>query len=489
MKTQRLFRLFSIAVLVVAFLGAHTTSASASVTFVVRVAYDGYDANLGDGVCATTSGRCTLRAAIQEANFNPGADTIEFQLAGGGVHVMSILGSPLPGITEQLTLDGTSQPNCTVPCIVLSGALIAGTNTGLSIATNNSVIKGFIITSWGGDGIRISGNDNIVKSNDIGFWPDNPASLPNGDGIAILGSNNRIGGTLASERNVISGNTWNGIILTGKVGAADSGNVIQGNYIGTNASGNAALGNGSAGISVLGPLRNTTIGGATTGARNVISGNLSAGIQVAYNVINTIIQGNFIGTNAVGNGALGNGPWGGIWIFGGATRTQIGGTAANMGNKIAYNAGAGITIVEGATLRNSIRRNSIYQNANLGIDLGDDGVTVNDTLDPDNGPNGLQNFPIINSATSATRIIVGQLRSRASQAYALDFFSSPTCDASRYGEGKTFLGSADVTTNPTGVANFSVPMTVAFPVGSILTATATDAAGNTSEFSLCRAAN
>jgi CSLREA domain-containing protein len=494
MKTQRLFRLFSIAVLVVAFLGVHTTSVSASVTFVVTQVNEGDDANPGDGICATAGGPCTLRAAIQEANANLGADTIQFNLPGGGVHVISITSGPLPVITEQLTLDGTSQPNCTVPCIVLSGAALAGANTGLEITASDNIVKGFIITSWDvGILILNLSNNNQIQSNDIGFWPGNPASLPNDTGIWIYGANNLVGGTLASQRNVISGNLYAGINV-GNGGFATSDNIIRGNYIGTNETGSAALANGQAGIYIQGSV-NTVIGGATASARNVISGN-GTGIFVDGG-IGTLIQGNFIGTNAAGSGALGNGAAGGIWIGGiwienGATRTQVGGTTASMGNRIAFNTGAGITVADSITIRNTIRRNSIYKNSQLGIDLGNNGVTPNDTRDPDLGPNRLQNYPVLTSAKSATRVIAGRLNSKPNQTFVLEFFSTPAnmgCDPSHYGEGRTFLGLASVITNATGVASFSRAMTFAFPVGSIITATATDSLGNTSEFSACRTAN
>ena len=45
-------------------------------------------------------------------------------------------------------------------------------------------------------------------------------------------ANNTIGGTAASARNIISGNTNDGVYVTG---ALATGNAIQGNFIGTNA--------------------------------------------------------------------------------------------------------------------------------------------------------------------------------------------------------------------------------------------------------------
>ena len=68
----------------------------------------------------------SYRMVFDETNAAGGVHTINFHLPGSGVHVMSITSGPLPVVTSPLILDGTSQPNCTVPCIVLSGAVVGG---------------------------------------------------------------------------------------------------------------------------------------------------------------------------------------------------------------------------------------------------------------------------------------------------------------------------------------------------------------------------
>ena len=122
----------------------------------------------------------------------------------------------------------------------------------------------------------------------------------------------------------------------------------------------------------------------------------------------------------------------------------------------------------------------------MGIDLtpGGPGVTPNDPLDADTGPNDYQNFPVITSArvTGDTVKILGTFDSAASKTYRLEFFGNDALDPSNYGEGKTFLGSTDVTTNASGHADLDV----SFPAlaGALrVTSTATDPAGNTPEFS------
>lgn len=360
--------------------------------------------------------------------------------------------------------------------------LPAGAKHGLRVASSNSIIKGFIITSWNTSsgpgnsyGIFITGNNNIIQANDIGFWPGNPTLLGNGGGIALFGTGNLIGGTTPNARNVISGNGVGIEVANAVEGSAPtSGNKIQGNYIGTNAAGNAALGNQGIGIAVFLAGSNTLIGGPS-GARNVISGN-RAGIY--YTGSTTTIQNNFIGTNAAGNAGLGNTQDG---IYSDA------GSGVITGNRIAFNTGKGINIY-GSAVRATMRRNSIFSNTGLGINLGNNGVTLNDPLDADTGPNGYQNFPSITSATSGTRVIAVTFRSKAGQPYKLDFYSSPahTCDPSNYGEGKKWIGTANITTNVNGLWTGTATASYGFLYGEVITATATDGAGRTSEFSACR---
>jgi hypothetical protein len=481
MKLLPIFRLLGLALLLTMLLAANTQYAKARPTFVVTAANEGDDVNPGDGICAIKAGACTLRAAIEESNAHPGTDLITFNLPGGGVHVISITAGPLPTLTDSVTIDGTSQPNCAIPCIVLSGAVIGGTNNGLTVNTSGSTIKGFIITSWGNGGIVVNGNTNSIQSNDIGFWPGNPTPRPNGEGVVILGSHNLIGGG-PGQRNVISGNSYVGIgIATGCCAA--SSNTIQGNYIGTNVLGSGALGNHGQGIFLSSLANNSVI------LNNVISGNLGWGIELA-GATNTIIRGNKIGANAAGTGALGN-RLGGIAIDSGANTNTIGGTANGQPNNISYNRGVGVWVVDALTVNNRIQHNSIFANTALGIDLGPDGVTPNDLGDPDAGPNQTQNFPVLTSATGSTFVITGRLNSMPAHTYTVEFFSSPaaTCDPSGYGEGRKFLGSKLVTTNALGNVNFSFTGSIVFGAGEVITATATDSLGNTSEFSLCRIAN
>src|SRR5439155_1349078 len=152
---------------------------------------------------------------------------------------------------------------------------------------------------------------------------------------------------------------------------------------------------------------------------------------------------------------------------------------------IAFNLGAGVVVQGVGATGNPIRGNAIYSNGALGIDLGGDGVTPNDAGDADNGPNRLQNFPVLSGALAAggTTRVAGTLNSLANTTFALDFYASAAADPSGFGEGARYLGSAQVTTDDSGNASFEVTLAAPTTPGEVVTATATDPANNTSEFS------
>ncbi|HEX9332829.1 MAG TPA: hypothetical protein VF896_13125, partial [Anaerolineales bacterium] len=184
--------------------------------------------------------------------------------------------------------------------------------------------------------------------------------------------------------------------------------------------------------------------------------------------------------------ALGN-SGNGIGIDGDPTNNTIGGTASGASNTIAFNGANGVLLTANTGTGNTISSNSIFANGGLGIDLGDDGVTPIDLFDADGGPNNLQNFPVITmvKSTSKGTVIQGVLISSANTTFRLEFFSNNACDPSGYGEGQTFLGFVQVKTNITGHTNFKITLPASLAAGNSVTATATDPANNTSEFSQC----
>jgi hypothetical protein len=366
-------------------------------------------------------------------------------------------------------------------------ALPNGSGDVIVTNANNTMIGGTVLSPGTGSGNVLTsvvidgGTQTVVQGNLIGTNAAGTADITNRSvGVTVRG-NAVIGGSLLDQRNVISG--FNQGISFGNSG---SGSVI-GNYIGTDITGTVRIGN-STGVSVGSNIKGIRIGGAHFTVANVISGN-TIGIELQSD--GTIVQGNFIGTRADGTTALPNGAYG-IEIAGFSDENVIGGTEAFAGNTIAFNDLNGVIVRRLSTpfaSKNSIRGNNIRSNGALGIDLDANHVTLNDTGDADAGPNGLQNFPnVVSVTTGATSTIQGNLNSTPSSSFALDFYVSNSCDPSGFGQGATFIGSIPTTTDANGNATYSVQLPFSLP-GSVVTATATDAAGNTSEFSLCHAVN
>lgn len=316
----------------------------------------------------------------------------------------------------------------------------------------------------------------------------------NGDGIAdaaernVISANGTIGNTstgagliiIGAADNVVAGNYF-GTDVTGTVAL---GNTNRGISIQSGAHGNRV---GTDGNGVADAAERNLLSG---NRRNGIVIASDPGQPVTYG---NSVAGNYIGTDAAGTGPLGNGRFG-VSIFGAAEGNQVGGAAAALSNTIAFNGEAGVIVLNVATdpifaTGNRIQGNSIHSNVGLGIDLaldpnGANGATPNDGGDADIGPNNLQNFPVLAYAVpGATALVAGTLNSTANTTFTLDFYASAIADPSGYGEGERYLGFATVTTDGSGNVTFSVALASATAAGEVITATATDPAGNTSEFS------
>lgn len=411
-------------------------------TFTVNSAQDFSDVDPGDGVCDTISSvflnPCTLRGAIQETNENandPTVDTINFDIPNVADDELKTIkpGSELPTIFDPVTINGYTQPGASPNnsvqgdnaslMIQLDGINAPDNADGLSLGSgsSDSVIKGLVINRFGGYGV-------------------------------VLGTSN---------------------------------SKLLGNFIGTNASGSQPRGNGKSGVYVPGFTSNNQIGGATPQARNIISGNGVNGVLL-YGSGHKVL-GNYVGTTRSGSGTLGNSANGVAIATSGHT---VGGNTAAGANVIAFNDLDGVTVFVCGTCTvfptgNSILRNSVFSNGHLGIDLSEafpGGVTPNDPGDADTGPNKLQNYPVLTSATifSGETTIKGKLNSKPNKTFTLRFFSNPPAAD----EGKKFIGQKDVTTDANGnVLAFAFKPAQAVPAGQEVTATATDPGGNTSEFS------
>ena len=216
--------------------------------------------------------------------------------------------------------------------------------------------SGNVISGNGSDGVYIvqsAAVDNLVEGNLFGTNATDTAAVANSiDGLVVESSNDTIGGTVAGARNVISGNAVNGIYVY----AGYESILIEGNSIGTNAAGTAALGNGEEGIDSHGT--NVTIGGTATGAGNVISGNGDDGIYLGSDSLATLVEGNMVGTNVTGETSLPNLDWG---VSDHGRNTTIGGTTAAAANVISANANGGIYMPasgESATRRRKLYRHT-----------------------------------------------------------------------------------------------------------------------------------
>jgi hypothetical protein len=204
-----------------------------------------------------------------------------------------------------------------------------------------------VINRFDGDGVEIpdAASGNKVQGNFVGTNAAGTADRGNSDGVSLDSTrDNTIGGATSGARNVISGNEQNGVEIQS---SNAMGNKVQGNRIGTNANGNADLGNSFDGVRVA--SADNTIGGTESGARNVISGNEDEGVAIFSPAGDSKVEGNFIGTTADGTGDLGN-TSNGVRIF--ASNTTIGGTTRAAGNVIAFSKeGDGVFIFSGVRNR------------------------------------------------------------------------------------------------------------------------------------------
>ncbi len=366
----------------------------------------------------------TLRQAILDANAaaNLGGvrDTIEFQIAvppGGGAGAFQT-------ITPESALPTISDP------VFLDATTQGGDNyEGPPLIELDG-------QATGGDGFHVTGGETEIRGFVINDW------------------------------------AW-GIRLS-----QDGGNFVAGNYIGTDSSGTAVDGNDGG---VLVEVGDNDIGGTAETDRNLISGNGTDGIRI--NAPGNLVVNNYIGTDVTGSFALGNGDDGIEIDTDDAQGNLIGGDSPEEGNIIAHNDGDGVEVQDGSG--HSIVGNSIFDSGEQGIDLLPSGVNNNDAGDPDAGPNNLQNFPVLSQALptgGGQTNVRGVLTSEPNSDYRIEFYTGVNDDGgSDNGEGQTFLGSQDVSTDADGFAEFEINVP-AVPAGRHVTATATSAAGDTSEF-------
>lgn len=344
--------------------------------------------------------------------------------------------------------------------------IVGGTTVGERNIISGNVAYGSLI-------VGVGAMYNKIIGNLIGTDYTGTQAIPNTYGFLFDGgsSNNFVGGSTAGERNIISGNSGYGVFV---YNFGTTNNLVIGNYIGTDITGTASVPNAH-GIVIDGYAYKNTI------ESNVVSGNLQHGIAIHITGCdsNLIIK-NYMGTDASGVNPLGNGI-DGINISEGPRYNIIGGSSENS-NIIAYNGGNGITITTDNDDYNKISFNSIFANNELGIDLFPPGINQNDSGDTDTGPNEGMNFPVINSADYSWQInqtiVSGSIDAQNPQNVIIEIFKSDN-DVSGYGEGMQYLSSVMPDVN-----GFWTDTVEGLNPFDVITTTATDAYGNTSEFSL-----
>jgi hypothetical protein len=344
------------------------------------------------------SGAGSFRQAITDANSSPGTDIVNFNLPGGGFQTI-VLTSPLPTITDPVTIDGTTQPGyANVPLIIVSGQ-------GLRITAGGSTVKAIaVIRAAGGITFDTAGGNSVTGCY-LGINPANEADTTtgNGFGVEITNSpNNQIGSNFNTAlRNVIAYNT--GVRITG---AGSTGNVVVGNIFGMRSNGtDTATGNGNYGVYIESASGNR-IGGTTAAERNLLSGynrtsNSSAGIEL-FMATNNQVEGNFIGTDITGTIAKPNRD--GIRIIeaannmiGSATGTTFAGPCTGGCNLIAGNARDGIRLIGSGSNNNRIDYNYIGLSASGLAAL----RNLVSAIEINNAPNNVVGKPFKPTATAA----------------------------------------------------------------------------------------
>ncbi|HNS51843.1 MAG TPA: right-handed parallel beta-helix repeat-containing protein [Anaerolineae bacterium] len=423
---------------------------------------------------ALDSGPGTLRTCLEGA---ASGDTIIFDTAvfPPTNPVTVSLVSPLPSLSQgYVTVDASGAG------VILNGSGTPPGTDGLLISSDGNVIQGLAILRFpaaaisiqggahnrvggdrlqgrgplgqgnllsgnSGDGIDIGGASNCVIGNFIGTDLSGTTIVSNSIGVNIGwgAGHNVIGSSVSGERNVIAGNSGNEVMIWSD---GTDYNVIQGNMIGTDPSGTFAL-------RALPPAQGYVSGvqihsGAahnTIGPGNVIGG-VTWGVSICCAQDNQVV-GNWIGTDMSGTADIGN-SYQGVDLSNGAQEHQIG-----PGNRIAYNGGAGVVVDGASTLSNTITANAIYKNAG-------EGIATN------NGGNASLAPPILVTASITT--VLGT----APPGAMVEVFSDWE------DEGEVYEGQAVAAAS--GTFTFTLPSGL---TGPHVTATATDAARNTSEFS------
>lgn len=439
--------------------------------------------NVYEGVRVTGSGNTVGGDNLNDKNIISGNGGYGVEIAGLYADYNAVTGNWIG-----TSLEGTEDYGNTGSGIYISGGV------------NNTSINNNVVSGNGEYGIHIEQTNSYntshhsILGNIIGLNASGTAALANDShGIFVVNSNDiAIGDGTEGGRNVISGNLQHGIQIH-----LDSSDItIQGNYVGTDVSGTQAIGNGYNGVEIYGgPESEWTfgggnnlygrvlVGGTQAGQGNLISGNSGDGVTVDKDAVGVNIFGNFIGTDFSGTQDLGNFA-NGITVKAGGDTTTVNAQTDIQDNIIAFNKLSGVEVRDTSN-QVWIFNNQIFDNGELGIDLGADGFTPNDPADFDNGANRLLNFPVINALT----VNDNQLRITGTLEYSgyntaditLHFYYADHESDSGAANAQTYIGEYFFTGNSSGIENFDELFDVEIPAGSFITATSTGNVGS-SEF-------
>lgn len=473
-------------------------------------------ADAGQYIVRSTAdaGAHSLRWALLQANASPGPDVIVFEIPGDGPLTI-VPASPLPALTDPagVIIDGLSQEGCSAGThppatltlrIVLDG-VHAGRGPGLWLQSSNNLIQGLVITRFAEDGVRIQGmpggtRNNTLRNCIIGLDPDGIEARPNGTdegdlrsaGVRIFADPAAPGDAYKNSilTSIISGNSGDGVLIADCPGADVHGNIVSGNYIGCTRSGDVARGNARDGVQLFGGCHGNTI------SANVIGGNGSDGVHLTGDAARkAVAHTNSISRNHVGitleNRAIGNAV-NGINLGGREYGTEGGFAAHNIvsSNTVAANGRSGIVVWEHPATTNNgdgnrLTQNSVFRNGRIPIDLGDDGVSLNDLADRDVGPNQNRNAPVLLSADINDKLVMlrgnidlGSLRREAK----VELYKLHSAPIQQFHDA-LYLG----TVSPDADGNWMYSTNGGLFEGDSVTAIVIDADGNTSEFARARA--
>jgi hypothetical protein len=323
-----------------------------------------------------TPGCGSLWAAIDGANRSKGADAIVFAILGTGVKTITP-GSDLPAITDPVLIDGYQQAGAarataTSPATLTVVINAVNMSNGLLVQSNATVISGVVVENASGTtgpcpgaGICVVGDHNILSGDYVGVDETGAARAADlGDGVHVVGGDNWVGGPNPGDRNVISGNRGDGVVVDG------SDNHVLSNRIGTSADGETRVGNGGNGVRLAGGAGHV----GAIGDGNLISANLGNGILVGPAAGQSEILANSVGVDAAARGPM---PNAGSGLVVQSNNNTIGGTVAGAGNVLSGNQVDGLRIDDPAT-GNTVQGNLIGSAPGPArIPNGRNGVTLN----------------------------------------------------------------------------------------------------------------